>query len=405
MKIMETNQTKVTARTSSELDSLFGTSDPNQLPEVIEDTPSSLTLVNHSEISPEASQRVSAIVENFNLSDTNLVLMYGSEPQRKLSVFLDSLLEGIKVKDVDVAGEMVLQMSDGINLMQLSKVKASINSKKTSGFMVGLINSIGLGKNYIKAFYESQKLVTSKMDKIEDMAQNQISIIAERNEKLDSLVEHSIQQVLELEVFILAGEEILELAKLQYAEKAQEVKKSRNQLEASNLRDMGRQLAAFDVRLLRLKEAYVEAGSATIERIRQIQEAGKIEIQGLNDGILFTIPKIKKAILQVAALNDIKTAQEARKKMDEIDAQLDAELSESTNSIHTAAKKSQGDALDRVRRLEGVISNIEKSIQDSIRIEKSTQEMREEAGKTLVGLKDRITDTLSETNLKAAGAV
>ena len=395
---MET-QTTVDVQTSAELTDLFGTATATEnLPVAIGDTPSDAVLVNKTEMSDEALATVDAIVDNFNLGDTNLVLMYGSDPQRKLSAFLDTLLEGVKIKDVDVAGEMVLQLSDGIKIMQLKKVKAMIQGEG-DGWFTGIMEVLGMATNYVKAFYESQKAVTSKMDQIESMANNQIATIQEKNSRLDQLVVHSIEQVKALEVFVVAGEEILELAKDQYAQKAAEVRESRNQIEASNLRDMGRQLAAFDVRLLRLKEAYVESGSVTIERIRQIQESGSIEIQNLNDGVLFTVPKLKKAILQVAALNDIKSAQESRQKLDRIDAELDDELADSTDAVHTAAKESQGDALARVRRLEAVISNVEASIKHSVEIEKSTEQMRGEAADLLVGLKDRITDTLNEANM------
>src|SRR6185369_5542011 len=97
----------------------------------------------------------------------------------------------------------------------------------------------------------------------------------------------TIDQIRSLQSWILAGEAILTEARRQYLERRDKVLQTQDPVEAATLRDMARQLAAFETRFLKVEIAYVKAASVNIPRVRSVEESMKIEIQNISEQILF----------------------------------------------------------------------------------------------------------------------
>ncbi len=347
----------------------------------------------------EAARKISA---GFDFGNTISILTFAAEPQRKMSGFLDELLEGVKVKQAGVAGEISMELASGIDLMSLDKVKSQILHGD------GLIGKIGhalhLMTNYVHAFYDAQRPVRDLLDKIERMANNRIQTLDADSQKLDRLATESGMQVRSLASWILAGEIILLGGRRQYLEQRERVLQTKDPLSASELRDMARQLAAFEKRLLEAKIAYVEAGSVTIPRVRTVQEAISIEIQNVSEQILFQVPKIKAAIVQVAALKDITDAQRDREQIDRNERKLDGVLDDVVGAASRAAKESQGSPLAKVEALQVTIAAIKAGIEAGILLEKESREKREQAAAKLVDLKNVVTDALKQSDITSAEA-
>lgn len=373
----------------------MGTGTTN-LPVIIA-TSSQDVLVDPRDLTPEALQQVEAVFGAFTIKDTTLILRYASEPQRKMSSFLDELLQGVRVKDVGVAGEMVMELSDGINLMQLDKVRDQLKGKE--GLLAWIVNILSLGTNYIRAFYESQKAITDKFEKIEAKSSNRMGILQGDLQKLDRLIGGSRDQIIDLEIYIIAGDKIIKREIENYRKTALAANESRNLQEAAEVRDFGRQIEAFDTRLIRIKEAYIRASITTIEQVRLNQEAIRIEIQNLQDGILFTLPQMKILILQIAALNDTKEAQKAREAMEGINKRLSSLQADMSQDVYESAKKSQGSSLERVEQAQQIVKALQETIQNAVKLEEEGRKSREAAGNLLVEMKNEFTEVLNQANL------
>lgn len=378
--------------------------DPAQLPaEVTTTVKSRGALVDESQLNAQQRTQAKQIVEKFDLNNTTAVLTFAAPPQQAVSAFLDTLMSDIKVRDAGIAGDMAKQMAWGIDLMQLDKVKQQI-----SGVRKGLLSSVEHfvtgSVNYLLNFYAAQQPIKDMIDKMARNANNRMVTLDGHVKKLDQLADQSVVQVRALAAYIAAGEIILVQARDQYQQRREVVLKSHDVVEASKLRDMGRQIAALEKRVLETEIAYTNAGNVTIPQIRMVQEADRIEIQNISEQILFQLPKFKTAVIMMAALADTKAAADDRKRMDENEKKLDVVLSDTIAQTNRIAKESQGDPLAKVVELEQNISRIEVMIKEQLDIEAKTHGMREEAHDRIVACKDTVGNALKSANAAAAAA-
>lgn len=359
-------------------------------------------LINPAEMTPIQIAQAQKIALGFSLADTSAVLRFAEEPQKRLSLYLDELLMGIKVSDAGIAGDIAKQLAAGIDMMQLSKVKEQIVNGTGGSLIARSFRKLGIGMDYLKNFYLSKQPILTLITQIEKKANNRITTLQRDTQELDQLVGVTVNQIRDLAAWILAGEGILVEARKQYLAKRDEVLANQDPVAAAELRDMSRQLAAFETRVVKAEIAYVKAASVNIPRIRSVEESMKIEIQNISEQILFQLPDFKSAIVVIAALNDTKRARDERMVMEENQRHLDNVLDEAVNDTARLAKESQGDPLRMVQDLEKTISVIKSGIEEGIKIESEARQRRVQAHEILVSIKDVVTDALKQSNIDAA---
>lgn len=377
--------------------------DPAQLPaEVTERVRAQGDLINLAELTPAQIAEAKKIADGFNMADTAALLRFAADPQRKLSSYVDLLLADVKVRDAGIAGDMAKQLAYGIDLMKLDKVKnqiiTGVGTSRFSRFMYWT----GMWTNYIKNFFVMKMRITELTDKIEVKANNHIATLEGESKKLDGLTAQAIAQVRSLASWVLAGEVILIRAREAYRVRREKVLQTKDPVEASILRDMARQIARLEQRVLQVEIAYVKASSVTIPRVRSVQEGIVIEIQNTSEQVLFQLPDFKTGIVLVAALNRTKDARDDRKMMEENQRHLDEVLDDAINENERLSKESQGDALEQVQRLQKTIETIKLGVQNAIRYEADSRAKREQAHQLLIELKDVVPDVLKSADLESA---
>jgi len=379
----------------------MATFDPALLPAVVtERVQKQGDLINLVELTPQQIAEAKKIVTSFKMDDTAALLRFAADPQRKLSLYVDQLMGDIKVREAGIAGDMAKQLAYGIDLMKLDKVKDQILHER--GLLGKIAAKVHLLTNYIANFYASQQAIRTLVDKIESKAQNHIATLEGESKKLDGLTAQSIAQVRGLASWVLAGEMILMQAIEQYHTRREQVLQTKDPVEASILRDMARQIARFEQRVLQVEIAYVKASSVTIPRVRSVQEGIIIEIQNTSEQILFHLPDFKTGIVLIAALNRTKAARDDRETMDKNQRHLDEVLDEAINENERLAKESQGDALEQVQRLQKTIEAIKLGTENAIKYEADSRAKREEAHRLLIELKDVVPTALKSADLESA---
>ena len=180
--------------------------DPAQLPaEVTEKVHQQGDLINLSELTKTQVDQAKKIVTGFNMGDTAALLRFAADPQRKLSQYVDLLMDDIKVRDAGIAGDMAKQLAYGIDLMKLDKVKRQIMTGTGNSLIAKALYGVGIWTNYIRNFFVMQKAIRELTDKIEAKANNHIATLDSESKKLDGLTEQSIAQARDLACWGLAG--------------------------------------------------------------------------------------------------------------------------------------------------------------------------------------------------------
>ncbi len=354
-------------------------------------------LVDTSDFNAEQRTKVAEYASLVNFKDTNSILLYAAQPQQRISDFMNSLLADVKSEDVGIAGDLAIELGNGIDSLKIEKIKRELED----GGLVGSIPFIGpwLVRSFgaSKYFYHRKEKFLTQIDRVIVRAEDRKHELVKNNAKLDTLVENVEDHINELELWIAGGEQALVRGRQEFEDQKSSIDIN-DTLEAARLIDFADQINAFETRLMRLKAFYTESIIA-IPQIRATQQAGKIEIQNIADSMLFDLPRLKNAVIRVGALLNIQKAQaeddkrrEASQKIAEIGADM-------LDQAYTSAKESQGNITAEVEALSSVSQKLLDTLKKGIEIDRENATKRAEASQKLVEVKNTLTQAMKDISL------
>ncbi len=388
-----------------DIGTLMGTT-PKYLPTVIGDLPSESGAVNREAfidydlLEPDAKGKVDQIVANFDLSNTSMVLLYAAESQKAISSYLDVLLGDVTVKELDVANAMLHELESSYDMLQVEKFKKQISGNEN--WFTRLLRKFKIVADYVKVFHQGRELVVKKLDAIQATSENEIVGLSSEIKKYDDLVGQVGAQMSDLGIYIAAGEMIREKAKQQYKEAAQQVKESRDPQKAAELQDMQNQLANFDVRLLRIMNAYVEASQVTIPEVRTTQDTCEIEMQNMSDSILFDLPAIKMLMTRLSSADRLRGAQAHRQRTENLRESISEQLDSLSRDVRDQALLSQGTPLQQTEALIEKMNKTIEGLRRDAELKAETRAKREKARNAIIAYKDEVSDAVNDLNIQAA---
>ena len=378
------------------------------LPAVVVDQP--LTrgeTVNIDQFTTQERAAVRKTVESFDINNTAASRQFGANGQRKASEYLDKLLADMKADEAGHAGEIIAALSDGIDLMKIDKVRDQLQNPP-NGFMrfvTWFASFVGMWTDYVKLFNSKRGFIVDHFAKLGKRADNTITMLNEESGKHDRIRIQTIEQFGELKIAIAAGEEILYNAQQHYDAERQRISglSHPDPLELSKLRDYRGSVVRFHVRYLKLVEAYVRASSVALEQVRMAQESIGIEIDQIDNAILFDMTEFKRVVLQLATWKKLSDAAADRKRLQRSLAVAQDVLVDATVGGHKAAKESQGDALDAANKLFDHVQRMKAGMEASREAEEVARERRAQAVVVFREAK-RIMDEAQIDDLKATAS-
>lgn len=353
--------------------------------------------INFTKFTQDERAKIAEIASTITVLDSNAVTSFGVNEQRRMNSFLDELLKGIKSYEVGEAGEITLELAKQIKDMNLPKMKDEINGSSWFTNAFGNLPLLGKHLSAIRYFMDYHEEILKHLTEIENRAQREIGKLTANNIKLDQLVTNTIDNVKELEIYLAAGQSILMKAKADFNIKKVSVNKSKDPLDLTQLHDIAEQINAFEARLIRMNIAYTDS-IISIPQIRLSQEAGRIEIRNIMDTILFDIPRLKGAVIRVAALNQIMEASKETEARREITRQIGTIGADSLNAAYTKAKQSQGTGAEDVAYLAATADKILETISKGIQFNEENKLKRQQAEQQLMDIRAKLLEGLKNTN-------
>jgi uncharacterized protein YaaN involved in tellurite resistance len=369
--------------------------DPSQLPVVATNNLPELSYLmtpeqqtDLSKYSPQQMARVEQIAASISFTDTNTLLSFGAEPQRKLNEYLDQLLEGIRTSDVGAAGDLTIELATTIKAINLKKMKNEVEGKDWAASTFGKLPVVGKWCSALRYFQLSHKQITSHLTAIEERAEKDKAKLGAMNAKLDRMVEASIENMKELEYYLAAGQILIKRARAEFEQHRQAAAQSRDVVQIARLRDYAEQINAFETRVVRMHLAYAESMIA-VPQIRTSQTAARIEISNIMDTILFDLPHLKRAIVQVASLEQTRRASKANEARRELTRQISGLGADELQQAFLEAKASQGGSEKDVAMLAQVADKLLQTIELGQRLDVENAKKREQAVNEVAAIKQK----------------
>ncbi|MEA3522993.1 MAG: toxic anion resistance protein [Campylobacterota bacterium] len=237
---------------------------------------------------------VSNLVDTIDLSSSASIIHFGSGAQEELTTVSSSMLEGVKSKDLGEAGAPLLNMIATIKGFDV----AALDPNKKLGFFDKLL---GRAKPLV-VFLDKYENTKEQIESITDELEKQKGTLLNDIESLDRLYDANLNYIHDLENFIVAGGQKIELLDVheipQLTEKANS---SDNMLEAQELKDLRAARDDFERRVHDLMLTR-QVALQSLPSIRLVQDNDKTLINKINSTLVNTVPLWKNQLAQTITI-------------------------------------------------------------------------------------------------------
>ena len=334
----------------------------------------------------EADRRaIEEFAQKIDLNNTDHVLLYGSDAQKKIADFSDSALATVRTNDTGEVGEMLVKLVNEIK-----------------GFGDAAEKPRGLGG----LFWNAKKAVSdmqTKYDKVEvnvdaiasSLEGYQVQLLKDIS-LFNHLYDMNTEYFKELTMYILAGEKRLaEVRRTTLEDLKARAAQSGDAMDAQRANDMAANCDRFEKKLHDLKLTR-QVALQMAPQIRLLQNNDSLLVERIQSTLSNTLPLWKSQIVIALGLHRSQEALKAQTAVTDMTNELLRKNAEAlkTGTIETAREAERG-ILDLNTLVETNQSLID-TISEVMKIQDEGRAQRVEAEKQLVTMENELKQKLLE---------
>jgi len=268
--------------------------------------------------------------QKIDITESNIVLQYGSAAQKKVTDFSDTALKNVKTKDLGEIGDLLSDL-----VVELKGFDADDDEKK--GFLSGLFGKSTDKVATFKARYDKAEVNVEKIASV--LEDHQITLLKDIA-LLDELYDRNQQNTKELGMYILAGRKKLEETRSKdLVEAVEKAKRTKLPEDAQAANDLEQACVRFEKKLYDL-ELTRQVSIQMAPQIRLVQNNDTLMTEKIQSTLSNTIPLWKNQIVLALGINHSKEAMEAQREVTNMTNEL---LQHNAETLHQATvETSQG---------------------------------------------------------------
>lgn len=334
----------------------------------------------------EADRRaIEEFAQKIDLNNTDHVLLYGSDAQKKIADFSDSALATVRTNDTGEVGEMLVKL--------VNEIKGFGDSAEKPKGLGGL-------------FWNAKKAVSdmqTKYDKVEvnvdaiasSLEGYQVQLLKDIS-LFNHLYDMNTEYFKELTMYILAGEKRLaEVRRTTLEELKARAAQSGDAMDAQRANDMAANCDRFEKKLHDLKLTR-QVALQMAPQIRLLQNNDSLLVERIQSTLSNTLPLWKSQIVIALGLHRSQEALKAQTAVTDMTNELLRKNAEAlkTGTIETAREAERG-ILDLNTLVETNQSLID-TISEVMKIQDEGRAQRVEAEKQLLTMENELKQKLLE---------
>ena len=353
-------------------------------------------MVPYEQAPADEKQRIDGLMNEINLGDSNSIIFFGSKAQQELTTISDSMLEGVRNKDVGSAGSSLNNM---VSVLRGFEVK-DYDPNARPGFLARLWARLFGGVTPVAKFIQQYEDVRKQVDVVTDDLEGHKTKLLRDITSLDKLYDANLDYFHNLELYIVAGEEKLKhIDSVMLPEAERSAEQSDDVLGAQELRDMRGARDDLERRIHDLKLTR-QVAMQSLPSIRLIQENDKGLVNKINSTLVNTVPLWRNQLAQAVTI--FRSAEAAKSVRGASD--LTNELLEKNSENLRTANRTVREELERgvfdVDSVRKANENLIATIEESLDIADEGKRQRAEAEKTLVELEENLKDSLTSAQAR-----
>ena len=353
-------------------------------------------IVPYEQTSSDEKTHIDGLMREINLSDSNSVIFFGSKAQQELTTISDSMLEGVRNKDLGSAGQSLNHM---VTVLRGFKVE-NYDPNKRPGFLARIWGKLFGSVTPVAKFIQQYEGVRGQVDAVTDDLEGHKTQLLRDIKSLDKLYEANLEYFHNLELYILAGEKKLEyIDNTMIPEATGAASSDDDVLAAQELRDLrsGRDDLERRIHDLRLTRQVAMQG---LPSIRLIQENDKGLVNKINSTLVNTVPLWRQQLAQAVTI--FRSAQAAKSVRAASDLTNDL-LEKNAENLRTA-NRTVREELERgvfdVNAVKKANDNLIATVEESLQIADEGKRRRAEAEKSLAEMEESLKETLKRAAAK-----
>lgn len=299
-------------------------------------TPSELTKkpedIEKMNLTPDEQKMVDDFSKKIELTNSNVILQYGSGAQKKVADFSETALNSVKTKDLGEVGDML----SGV-VCELKNFQVEDNEKGIMGFFKRSGNKI----NALKARYAKAE---TNVDQISSALEGHQVTMLKDIAMLDKMYDLNKVYFKELTMYILAGKKKLQEVQTQQLPALQKKAEASNLPEdAQAVNDLASMCNRFEKKLYDL-ELTRTISIQMAPQIRLVQNNDLLMSEKIQSTLVNTIPLWKSQMVLALGVEHSQQAAKAQREVTDMTNELLRKNADTLKmaSVNTAKESERG---------------------------------------------------------------
>ena len=344
--------------------------------------------------------RITELMNDIDLSDSNSILFYGSSAQEQLTTISDNMLEGVRNKDVGPAGQ---DLNDMVTVLRGFDV-ASMDPNKKQGFFARLFRRATPAVQFVQEYEGVRRQIDTITDNLEDHKTKLLTDIA----SLDRLYDANLDYYHALELYIAAGEEKLkQLDTVDLPAMSSAASNTDDVLKAQELRDMRTARDDLERRIHDLMLTR-QVAMQSLPSIRMVQENDKGLVSKISSTLVNTVPLWRQQLAQAVTVFRSQEAAKSVKSATDLTNDLLEKNAETLRTANREVREQMERGVFDIEAVKRANENLIATIEESLKIADEGKVKRREAERTLeqleTELKSKLVSASSEARATSTGA-
>ena len=355
-------------------------------------------LVTLEAADPPTSAEIEKRVAEIDIEDTNSIVSFGSSAQAELQVISQSMLAGVRNKDVGPAGDSLRNIVTTIRGFSISE----LDVRRKRNWWEKLLGRAAPMAKFAAKFEQVQ----GQIDMITDDLLKHEHVLLKDIESLDVLYDKTLQFYDELGLYIAAGEaKIADLDATTIPAKEAEVQAAPEDqavMKAQELRDLRSARDDLERRVHDLKLTR-QVTMQSLPSIRLVQENDKSLVTKINSTLVNTVPLWETQLAQAVTIQRSSEAAEAVRDANDLTNELLKSNAENLRMANRTIREEMERGVFDINAVKEANANLIATINESLEIADEGKRKRAEAETELQKMEQELKETLASAKARGTG--
>jgi len=351
-------------------------------------------IIKYADASIKEQTKIELLAKEIDVKDAHSVIFFGARAQEQINSVSDSMLEGVRNKDLGTSGDSLNSLVTAIKGFDVD----ALNPNVKQGFFSKLFGLASPAVKFIGRYEE----VRGQVDNItDDLEQHKTQLLTDIT-ALDRLYDVNFDYFNDLELYIAAGvyklknlddeiiprleKEIGEDKKLAKTLGLNDIVATRNDLERR----------VHDLRLTR------QVAMQALPSIRMVQENDKNLISKINSTLVNTVPLWKNQLAQTITIYRSAEAAKSVKNATDLTNDLLVENAKNLKEANAAVRTEVERGVYDIEAIKIANQTLIETLSESLEIAQKGKETRQKAEHELLAIENQLKDALIAAGRKKA---